>query len=533
MADDRSTNVMPQYSVRASRPRSKFTYVLATLALMALGAFYGLMVVFLPVGLVGVPLAPIGVMFLVFLWLLPDINEYDTKRMTHAFWGVLVVFALWPQYIALAIPGLPWINLLRVALIVAMIWFVGATATASSFRSELIATTRYSKVFFWAFVIFVSLEVLTLPLSSSPFFSLQKLVINLFMWPAMFFLACHVCLRPGVMTRTVHWLIVSVIFICLIGLWEGARQQVPWADHIPSFLQVDASVLTQALSSQSRAYAGGYRVRSVFGNSLVFAEYLIMVLPFILHFILMSKTQTVRVLSIVAYMLLSVNVVLSGSRLGALGWAESHVLYLGIWTVRRFLTRKADLVAGSIAYMFPVMVAAFVALTLVWHRLYVMMIGGGASQSSTNARYVQRNMAIPKVLANPFGNGTGQSGHVLGYVDPSGVTTVDSYFITLLLDYGVIGFLAYFTMIFTAAYVGVRRFFDLGDDDELLLMGPLAVALCNWAVAKLVLSQEQNQLLMFVYLGMMAALATRAALVVKVKAKAPVMVARGWRGAGT
>lgn len=533
MAGEPSTVVLPLYSWRAAHPRSRLSYVLVTLALIALGAFYGLMAVFLPLWLIAIPLIPVAILLLLVLWLLPDIDKYDTARMTRAFWIFLAVLIVWPQYIALAIPGLPWINLLRVALFWLMVWFVGAITTSSSLRNEVVATARFSKVFYWAFIVFVAVQWLTIVLSASPLFSLQKAIIQTFLWTSVFFVACHVFLRPGVAMKTVKLLVLGVIFTAVIGMWENAREQIPWANSIPPFLRVDESLLSKALSSQARATDGYYRVRSVFSNTLLFAEFLVVALPFVIHMIVTSRSATFRLISIAAYVLATLGIWVTHSRGGALGWFESHLLYLGIWSIRRLLVRKSDLIAPTLAYGFPAVVIGFVTLTLVWRRLYVMIIGGGATQGSTDARLMQRDMAIPKVIANPFGYGASQSGQVLGYTAPDGTVSIDSYLINLLLDYGVAGFVAYFTMIFSAIYVGFRNYFRVGEDEELQLMGPIAIALCNWAVFKLVLSLEQNQALLFILLGMIAALATRAALTLNAKTHASVMVAPGWQAART
>jgi hypothetical protein len=530
MADTPSV-VLPQYSQRAARPRSRLSYAMVTLGLIAIGAIYGLMMVFLPLWLIAIPLGPILILVVLALWLMPDVNKYDSDRITHAFWIFLGMLALWPQYIAIAIPGLPWINLQRIALAWLMLWFVGSIATASSLRHEVIATARYSKLFFWSFVTFAAVQWLTMVFSGSPFNSLQKAVIQTFMWTAMFFVACHIFLRPGTAMKTLRLMVYAVIVIGAIGVWEQVLQQVPWANSIPQFLHVEEDLLSYALSSQARNSDGYYRVRSVFSNTLLFAEFLAVMLPFVLHFIVTSRSMWFRFVSIVAYALLSVGIVNSHSRLGSVGWIEAHFLYLGIWAVRRLVTRRSDLFAATLAYGFPALIMGAFGLMLASHRFYALVFGNGATQASTEARFTQRDMAIPKLLGNPLGHGAGQSGQVLGYTDPSGILTVDSYLITLLLDYGIIGFFAYFTMLFSAAFTALRYYFLVGDDDELQLLGPIAVALCNWAVVRLVVSLDSNQPLLFALLGMVAALATRAALVVKTTTAVPVMVAPGWKTA--
>ncbi len=43
------------------------------------------------------------------------------------------------------------------------------------------------------------------------------------------------------------------------------------------------------------------------------------------------------------------------------------------------------------------------------------------------------------IISRPWGYGIGQGGITLGFASPSGVLTIDSYFLSVLLEFGMSG----------------------------------------------------------------------------------------------
>src|SRR3546814_15894834 len=70
--------------------------------------------------------------------------------------------------------------------------------------------------------------------------------------------------------------------------------------------------------------------------------------------------------------------------------------------------------------------------------------------------------------------------------------TIDSYYLSIGLDYGVLGFIAFHGMIIYAIYVCVRIYLTVRDE-EATIAAPLAMALGIYFIIKAVLSQPQNQ----------------------------------------
>jgi uncharacterized membrane protein (UPF0136 family) len=136
-------------------------------------------------------------------------------------------------------------------------------------------------------------------------------------------------------------------------------------------------------------------------------------------------------------------------------------------------------------------------------------IGGGSTGFSDQARQVQFEMMWPRLFENPFGYGGGRSGEILGYRLPSGLLTIDSYVVTMVLDAGVLG-LGLFAGAFIYAAAKMIQLAWRTKAGEVDLALPLACALVIAMQVRLVLSQTDNLPLLYMLLGMAAALLWRA-----------------------
>lgn len=508
MAVRTTTNVLPLYSRRAANPRSRFATFALYMLLIGIGVFYGMMMAYLPTSMMMIPTIPIVVLFILSLWLLPDINRWNDDAMVRAYYIFLSLFIVWPSYLALAIPGIPWISFTRMALFWLMMLFLWAVATSSELRAEMVRTAKVSKPAFWFLMLFMAAQVISLPFGVDVPGAIQRMISNQIYWTGMFFFGCHIFLKPGVAKKSLVLLMWLALITVLISLYENRVEHVPYAAYIPGFLRSDEAYLANILSPQARAADGYYRAHSVFPVSLTFAEFLAMCLPFVLHFAMTSRSFTNRGLAAAGYILFSAGIWISHSRLGVVGWFQTNFIYLLLWSLRRMLHRKSDMIAPALTYGFPAMFIAFSALVSVWQRLRVTIFGNGATTSSNDARYAQRDKMFPIVAKWPFGFGAGQGADALNYRNGGGVLTVDSYFITLLMDYGILGFISYFGFCLSGAWTGIKTYFQ-SDNEELILAGVLGISILNSVVIKLVLSQEQMQPLVFIFMGAIMALTYR------------------------
>lgn len=457
------------------------------------------------VPLVGTLVIPVATL----VWLLPERGRAPTKILTVLFSAVIGALLLWPDYLAISLRFLPWITLLRLFAVPMAVMLLVSLSVSRGFRQRLWDVADQTPWVRRLLLVYLAMLIVTLPFSNDLGYSVQRLALAQINWTALFIVALWVFSQPKNFERLVLALWPATIVICAIGVWESFIDQLPWADHIPSFLAVGDESVQRLLAGSARAATGIYRVQSKFGNSLVLGEYLGLVTPFFIHGIFVTRRWSVKVLGAALLVLIAYVVHRTDSRLAMLGLLLSGLLYLLVWASLRWRDVKGSLFGPAVVVSYPLVFAAFVVGTFVLPPLTAMVWGGGAEAASNQSRRDQWTMGIPHIVTNPIGHGIAQSGTTLNFRSPSGVITVDSFYLTLLLEVGLVGFVAFVGAflcgIYYAGLTAIRS-----DDDETRLLMPLAIALFNFIVVKSVLSQQENHSLAFVLLAAVPALMWRA-----------------------
>ena len=476
--------------------------------MVAYSALTGAAITVLPVQSLFALAVPLVLAVGVILWLLPDGNPQPAPLLSVLLVWFVGVTALWPAYLSVDLPGLPWINPQRIVVFMLLLAGLWGYATSSHIRHEVAAVLRAVPLLRSAFWVFWFATLITLALSKQPGFSLNRWVNNQILWTFVFLLSAWVATKGPVIDRVAKVLVWSALFVSLNTIWEFHLESVPWADHIPSFLRVDETLLGNVLRSQARTGTGLYRARGPFTTSLVCGEFLAMAFPFMIHATLQARTLWRRALLVAAMIAAVAADWFTGSRLAMVGFFLSVMLYGGFAVFRHWRRDKHSLVSASMMAMVPVAGLTFLLLSLTWPRLHHMTFGGAQHEPSNAARSAQWSMGLDKLAANPIGHGAATSGVTLGYTNPAGVITVDTYYVTLLLDYGVIGFVAFMTMFIAQAWPAMRLYLA-AQGEEQDYAGPIAISLLNFIVIKSVSSGEVFSPYAFMMLGFLFALVER------------------------
>src|SRR3546814_9329053 len=71
---------------------------------------------------------------------------------------------------------------------------------------------------------------------------------------------------------------------------------------------------------------------------------------------------------------------------------------------------------------------------------------------------------------------------------------IDTYYLLILLEYGVLGFLIFYGLFLTGIWKAGRTLFDLGPTDrEVSLLIPLIIAMSNWLIIKSIFAQADRK----------------------------------------
>lgn len=496
--------VLPNYRPPRTRLETFFKKGAFYAFCIFVGLFYGLAFTILPPQLALYLGGPVLLLALLIIWVLPDVGRGPVGLLSKLFFTYLVVLIVWPNYLALQLPGLPWISLRRLVMFPMGLVLLICLSVSQRFRSELMAALKAVKPLAYMMAGFTLIQILTIPLSAYPFYSVNLTVNFLFGTTAMFFVGVWVLSQPARTNRFVNFLIFSAFALCVMGVLEYWNQAVLWANHIPSFLQVQDEAVLRTLAGKLRD--GRYRVTTTFSVSLSMAEYLALVTPFVIHRI-MTSVRLERILFWGGFDLLLLLVInLTQSRLGVLGWILAHAFYGCVWGFRRWGRSKADIIGPAVSLLYTAGAILFMIGMFTVDAIRNRTIGGGSSGFSDQGRRDQFEMMWPKLFRNPLGYGSGRSGEVLGYRTPGGQLTVDSYVVTMFLEYGVIGCALFFGMFIYAAVKMMQVAWQSRDDASAIAL-PLACTILIAIQVRFVLSQTDNLPLLYMLLGMAAAVA--------------------------
>lgn len=452
--------------------------------------------------------APLALLVVLLIWALPPGEYAPSGALIPLYLTFMAAQALWPNYLAVVLPGLPWLTLSRTFASLMVLVLLICVSVSSTFRGRM-AETLGADPFIWRCLVgFALLQAASILWSPDGTDSLNDFISGQITSGACFFTSVYLFRRAGFAEFWAKTFLVVVAGACLFGLWENELGRVPWAGNTPSFLRIDDPVVVKILAGGARAATGIHRVQSTATTPLSLAELIGMSSAFAIHFVTWRYPLYLRLLSAI-YVVLGLHVIiLTDSRLGFVAWMVTAIFYLLMWAMVRWREHRGSIFAPAIVFSYPaILIAAFISTFLVG-RLRARVWGSGAQQASTDARKLQWEMAIPRIAENPFGYGIGRAGKVLGFKNQAGMGSIDSYYLTLLLDFGILGFALYFGIILRAVWIGGKLVYQHPSHPESRMVIPFAVSLISYVVVKSVLSQETNGAFVYMMLaGCLAAVA--------------------------
>jgi hypothetical protein len=452
---------------------------------------------------------PVAVVAFFAIGLLPENGVSFRRTVGFLFFSFIAVLAVWPDYLALSLPGLPWVTAIRLIGIPLSLIFLVSLSQSKDARINVSRALTSSGASWKALLLFFIIAAVTLPLSETPVTSLNKYIVALYSWLAIFMIAMFIFQEPG-RSRYFAQLIWSTSLVsCFIGLQEYRISQVPWAGHIPSFLKIEDPIIAKILSGVARAAIGEHRVQGKFTTPLSFAEFLALVAPFLIHFMVHGRHLIERVAAALTIPLITFVIITTDSRLGIIGLILSVLGYVFFWALHRWSSNRNSIIAPLIVVGYPAFSIIVLISSFTVGRLRNAIWGSGAYQASNISRQVQIEDGLGIVARQPWGHGLGRAAETLGHTDLDGFLTIDSYYLSVALEVGLVGFVAYYTSILWATWQGVKVSIHAVQEEDTGWLLPASLALVNFIVIKAVLSQQENHPLAFAILGLVVALTHR------------------------
>ena len=299
-------------------------------------------------------------------------------------------------------------------------------------------------------------------------------------------------------------LVFCTIFDFVIGAVESYLKRPFLIYALPPQMrsQMIATNPLYAILLQGQGLRNGlYRAASTFNISLSWGEMASMLAPLALHFLVHGPKPRDRVFGLIGFIAAFFSVVFSGARGGYVSLLVAVVIFLLIWAFRICRTNPGSLVGPNVLTIATAFSVLTLGAVLFVGPVRSYVLGSGNTQSSNDARWAEWALAKPKILASPlWGYGLGTSGEVVGYYPfGSQSATVDSYIITGLVEYGVIGFMAIVTLLLCMIFVMLREY--IHGKPYGVVGNALACSLTAFMVYRITLSQQENMTTMILLLA--------------------------------
>jgi len=462
------------------------------------GLFFGVTTIFLLVQLS----IPLVLLALLVIWMLPETGRASLGLLERLFFIFIAGLLCWPDYLAIAIPPIPWITVVRLVVAPLALVFLVSLSQSSKFRNELKGILGAAPVVAKLLLAFWLVAAISVAFSETPASSLNLLIVYTLNWFMVAVIASYVLAQPGRM-RTFAYLIWFIgIGVCIIGVLEARRGAVVWLGHIPSFLQIQVDSVQRSLAGSFRAGVGVHRVQSKFTTPLGFAEFLGCSVSFVFYIAVFGNNKYVRAMAALTVPLMIYNIIKTDSRLGMVGFSSAILLSVLLWGVVEWKRDRNSILGPAAIFSFPAAVVVFISASFFVGRLRALIWGTGAQLDSTDARIEQLHLGIPKILAQPWGYGVGRGGITLGYVNQAGELSIDNYYLGMALDYGIIGLLIFLLMFFLLIFKScsiIVKSREIHEDH--ILLGFSVICLINFLIIKTIFSQTESHPFFFAVFG--------------------------------
>jgi hypothetical protein len=493
----------PYYSGGWSYTKTFFIVSSLLLFCFVYGFFFSVIAPYLFVLLI----SPLILVALLVIWVLPDTIRAPTGALKWFFYAMFISLAVWPNYLAIALPGLPWITMIRLTSFPLALLLLVCLSVSAGFRRQLTDTFRALPAVPILLGIFVFLQLASIGMSSEMGGSAQKFIVAQTTWTVSFIVAAYLFLRTREIQRWAMIFWALGFFVSILSIWEYEVKHVLWLGHIPAFLKVEDESVQYILAGSMRAGTTRYRSQATFSTPLGLAEFIALSLPFTLHFLTTRFSSRIRIAALASLPVLLLGCFLTDSKLGTVGCLVGIVLYGFAVAFQNWRKNKQSLFAAAFVFSYPAALCTVVAALMFVGRFRRIILGDSSHSSSTDARYTQYIMGFEKMIQWPFGYGIGRGGATLDFGTAAGFTSIDTYYLSIALEYGVIGFIVYYGMFAVAIFEGGRRSLltQFRNTDRSFLL-PIVVSLTVFVIVKSVFSQQENHPVVFMMLGAMVAL---------------------------
>lgn len=445
---------------------------------------------------------------LAFLFLLPPVAVLWAKAPEAravprdlAFTLILiavVLLAVWPVYIFVKLGPMPILTPPRIVLYAVSAMWLYDMAVSRHRRAQFSLAARRSRAVTWSVFGLFGLGLLSLPLAEGKALAIPEFFRQTMIWLLPFCAVLTYCRRTRDFERVVKAFVIGGVIVAGVAVVEAATQQL-MAIVLSPLIQGDDVWLQNVQLQKIRD--GFFRAQASHTHPLSLGEHMAFVAPFALALAARAKEARVKWLWSAAFLLILLGAIATNSRGAALGMTVALGFMAVIFTVRFFATARAarfrplvGLATAILLLSSPVIAAGTYAM--------ISGKGGVSASNSTQSRLDQMEQAWPKILKRPvLGYGVGRSSRILGFWGQT--LTIDNYYLTLALDFGFPGPLAFFAMLAAFGVAGLKRAMASAPHMTAIYLACAASA-ASILISRTITSQTGNLAMIFVLIAAFA-----------------------------
>ncbi len=446
---------------------------------------------------------PVGVFFLVppvigAMIVAPPARAASRKVAFLLLLAAAVLLAIWPVYLFVKLGPLPILTPPRLVLYAVSAFWIYDMTFSRLRRAQFVHAVQKSGALSKAVFALFLLGVLSLPLAEGRAIAVPEFLRQAIIWLLPFCATITYCRRQRDYALLMKAFMLGAVIVGTIALFEVATQRL-FADILSPFIADDAEWLRNAQTQKIRD--GVFRAQASHTHPLSLGEHMAMSAPFALAFLLSARNLRGRILWIAAFAIIVLAAVATNSR-GAMIVMALSLAAMGALLFYRFLKRGA---ATRWRPLFGLVFLGSIALAPVAYVVGEKVISGveGTSASnSTQSRLDQLEQAWPRLKERPVGGyGTGRSTRVLGYWGRT--LTIDNYYLSLALDLGLPGPIAFLSILIAWGAAGVKRSRVCHPSLGLLYVACFAAA-ASVAIGRTIISQTGNLAILYVMVAAFA-----------------------------
>ncbi|PKO27654.1 MAG: hypothetical protein CVU32_02330 [Betaproteobacteria bacterium HGW-Betaproteobacteria-5] len=448
----------------------------------------------------GAPVISIAIIGLVFgfvgallLAVLPKPNENVRRYCFYLLCLYLFLLVVWPRYALVRLPGLPGLSPPRLVQLGVLLLWTYLIIKSDNFRERAFERFGVAKPFIIMLSVFIGLKFFSIFISDFPMQSAKGWMNELLSFYVLFFIALSVIESRDDFHLILKSFTLAFLVVCVVGVYEFYVGR----NVFFGLLEVDSDYLYHVLRDKDRA--GAYRIQSTFSHPLTLSECVVMAMPLVAILFFGKKITVFRASVFMLLLALGAFVVLkTGSRSGLGAFFAIAVCALFLMCAREIKNQRSGVATGFYVLVFIAIVGCAAIGAYLISDLLV-----GRTLREYNSGMVRLDMwkhGLRLAADSPIlGYGQDMAAGILGFSGYGGAVTIDSYYLSILLESGVISLLVYVAMI---VFVVVKSLgFGMRASEYSFPALMFLSALIGFFLIKSILSTTHNHGLVMIFIG--------------------------------